>query len=186
MPQQEIDMGYKPWGGTAGIEAGERNARRAIEDQLRNQNIQLQNELLRRQLIQQQTQERERERVTTTQRSESAASDFQLAKTLWNSQSGNSHDRPRAVELIKKSAEAGYPPSLLVLGRFYLAGQYVPKDVDRGTQLIQKSAAAGNREAEAELGKLTSKQTTTAGACKSHGQCKSGYLCVAGNCAPVE
>lgn len=83
-----------------------------------------------------------------------AKRDYLLFKDYWAGQNGYSKDNAKAIELLKMSAEAGYPPAMFQLGKFYQVGEGVPRDEQYGRSLIVRAARAGDRGAKMELYKL--------------------------------
>lgn len=68
----------------------------------------------------------------------------------------------RALELIRKAAEAGNPPAQHALGVSYLSGIGVTKSVEDGLLWLNKSAAAGYAEAQYKLASLYMRGVTGA------------------------
>ena len=61
----------------------------------------------------------------------------------------------RRVGFDRASAERGSAGAQLILGRRYLDGEGVPKDIQEARKWLEKSAAQGNSDATAMLGSLT-------------------------------
>lgn len=59
-----------------------------------------------------------------------------------------------AIKLLTRSAQGGYLPSMLTLGRFYYWGKGVPTDVDKAIFWLQRAADTGSRAAHYILGKI--------------------------------
>ena len=63
-------------------------------------------------------------------------------------------DSEQAVKWIRKAAEAGKTDARYMLGKLYLEGTYVEKNIERAVQLFRQSAEQGHEYAQYHLGKL--------------------------------
>lgn len=59
-----------------------------------------------------------------------------------------------AIKLLTRSAQGGYHPSMLTLGRLYYWGKGVPTDVDKAIFWLQRAADKGSHSAHYSLGKI--------------------------------
>ena len=76
---------------------------------------------------------------------------FQMAKSYWYGEDGYPQDRARAIELMKKSARADYPPALYYLSRIYITGESTPVDEKAGIALLKRAAQLGLSDAQRQL-----------------------------------
>lgn len=60
----------------------------------------------------------------------------------------------RAYKAFEEAAAADHPAALRVLGGAYLRGGLVKKDVERGTELLERAIALGDGLARAVLGRF--------------------------------
>jgi TPR repeat protein len=65
-----------------------------------------------------------------------------------------SEDGVSVVTLITQAAEAGHIPAARALGQLYLRGAAVARDTDAAARWLQVAAAAGDKDAQADLGNL--------------------------------
>ena len=82
-----------------------------------------------------------------------AEAQFESAKTLDTGSKFGSEVR-QAFELYKLSADAGYPPAMLVTGQMYLNGRGTPENRDLAIKYIEKAASRGNAEGLYNLAEL--------------------------------
>jgi len=68
---------------------------------------------------------------------------FQLGASIWRGDLGHPRDPAFAIELLKRSAQAGLPAAIYQLGLFYLNGSVVAKDEAAGTALINQAIQMG-------------------------------------------
>src|SRR3954470_18243089 len=55
---------------------------------------------------------------------------------------------------LQKAAASGNPKACVALGEMYVNGDQVPKDVNRGLELLNQALKQGNADAAFRLGKL--------------------------------
>lgn len=65
---------------------------------------------------------------------------------------GTEPDLKTAVEWVQKGANRECPMSMAELGRMHMYGEFVDRDFQKGTQLLQKAAIAGEAHAQFFLG----------------------------------
>jgi len=65
---------------------------------------------------------------------------FQIAQAMFEGK-GVVKDQAKAAEFMKKSAEAGYPPAFLALGRMYARGDSVAKDEAKAIGYFEEAIA---------------------------------------------
>ena len=66
----------------------------------------------------------------------------------------NACDDVETVKWLKKAAEQGNVPAQVELGRYYIYGRGVSKDVKEGEKWLKKASEAGSKGAKATLEKL--------------------------------
>jgi TPR repeat protein len=86
-------------------------------------------------------------------RMEEAIKYFQRGRDFWRGENGHPRDLTIAIELLKKSALADYPPALYQLGKFYLTGQAVPINETAGLAHLRKAWQLGLSDNESDLKK---------------------------------
>ena len=65
---------------------------------------------------------------------------YQIAQAMFEGK-GMAKDQARAVLFLEKSADAGYPPAFLALGRIYARGDGVAKDEAKAVGYLEKAIA---------------------------------------------
>ena len=73
---------------------------------------------------------------------------FQIAQALFDGK-GGAKDPDTALKFLEKSAQAGYPPAFLVLGRMYARGDGVPRDEGRAIGYFETAIAKDPKSAMA-------------------------------------
>jgi hypothetical protein len=73
---------------------------------------------------------------------------FELAKAMFEGKSV-AKDQIEARKMLEKSAEIGYPPAFLALGRMYARGDSVPKDEAKGIGYMEQAIARDAKYDEA-------------------------------------
>lgn len=79
--------------------------------------------------------------------------EFQMAKMHLNSKS-ESFDVKSGLAYLNKSAELGYEYALYKLGKFYIDGEYVNKNLHKAEKLLSKASDMNNCYAQYRLAKL--------------------------------
>ena len=67
-----------------------------------------------------------------------------------------------AVHWLRRAAATDHPDAMHWLGRCYVEGRGVPKDVDLGTMWLAKSAAHGHAMSKAQMAAMRSKRGVAA------------------------
>ncbi len=65
--------------------------------------------------------------------------------------SGYPRDPAMAVEMLKRAAQANYPPAIYQLGKLYLSGQVLQKDESAGRALLHRAALLGYKGMDSRL-----------------------------------
>jgi TPR repeat protein len=73
---------------------------------------------------------------------------FEIAKAMFEGK-GMAKDQTGARKMVEKSAEIGYPPAFLALGRMYARGDSVPKDEAKGIGYMEQAIARDPKYDEA-------------------------------------
>jgi TPR repeat protein len=76
---------------------------------------------------------------------------FQMGKNYWFGEDGYPQDRTKAIELIRKSARADYPPALYYLSRIYMTREEACFNERDGVDLLRRAAQLGLKDAERQL-----------------------------------
>lgn len=76
----------------------------------------------------------------------------------WNYKNGlgfyEAKDYRSAAGFFRRSAECGHPEAQFRLGKMYVEGAGVPKDIDNALKWLEKAASQGHAGAQGELGAL--------------------------------
>ncbi|HEX7287302.1 MAG TPA: hypothetical protein VF532_14040 [Candidatus Angelobacter sp.] len=73
---------------------------------------------------------------------------YQIAQALFEGK-GVNQDQAKALTFLEKSAEAGYPPAFLALGRMYFRGDGIPKDEAKSVGYFEQAIAHDPKSAMA-------------------------------------
>jgi TPR repeat protein/CHAT domain-containing protein len=65
---------------------------------------------------------------------------------------GVTQNKDKALSLLQRAAELGYPPAQFQLGLLYARGQNIERDLSKARDWYSKAAAQGNTQAQNELG----------------------------------
>lgn len=79
--------------------------------------------------------------------------EYQMAKMCLNTNS-ESYDVVLGIKYLKESADLGYEFAIYKLGKFYLDGEYVKKDLHKAEELLTKASDINNCYAQYRLAKL--------------------------------
>lgn len=79
--------------------------------------------------------------------------EYQMAKIYLNINS-ESYDTVLGIKYLKESADLGYEFALYKLGKFYMDGEYVKKDLHKAEELLSKASNMDNCYAQYRLAKL--------------------------------
>ena len=79
--------------------------------------------------------------------------EYQMAKMCLNTNS-ESYDVVLGIKYLKKSADLGYEFAIYKLGKFYMDGEHVKKDLHKAEKLLSKASDTDNCCAQYRLAKL--------------------------------
>ena len=79
--------------------------------------------------------------------------EYQMAKMCLNT-SSESYDVVLGIKYLKESADLGYEFAIYKLGKFYMDGEYVKKDLHKAKKLLTKVSDMNNCYAQYRLAKL--------------------------------
>lgn len=79
--------------------------------------------------------------------------EYQMAKMCLNT-SSESYDVVLGIKYLKESADLGYEFAIYKLGKFYMDGEYVKKDLHKAKKLLTKVSDINNCYAQYRLAKL--------------------------------
>ena len=79
-----------------------------------------------------------------------SARNYQLGRNFWRGENGHPRDQGIAIGLLRKSAQANYPPALYQLGKFYLIGHGMAVNEKAGVELLRKAWQLGFSNSEAD------------------------------------
>ena len=83
--------------------------------------------------------------------------------------------RMKAIACYTVAANRGYLPAMLELGKLYLEGKVIEKDVEAGVEYLQKAADGGNKTAMLELARYFKSAGDTKKALELIGQLKGKF-----------
>ena len=79
---------------------------------------------------------------------------YQLARLILSEDSASPEDVKKALDYLRRAAEAENPYAAYFLGKLYQEGRHVPKDTPEAVRLFRLSAEQGSEFAAYRLGKL--------------------------------
>ena len=79
--------------------------------------------------------------------------EYQMAKMCLNTNS-ESYDIELGIKFLKESADLGYEFAIYKLGKYYMDGEYVKKDLHKAEKLLSKASDTDNCYAQYRLAKL--------------------------------
>lgn len=79
---------------------------------------------------------------------------YQLARLILSEDSASPEDVKKALDYLRRAAEAENPYAAYFLGKLYQEGWHVPKDIPEAVRLFRLSAEQGSEFAAYRLGKL--------------------------------